>query len=146
MTRRTFLTALSALAVAPFVRAEVPEVKLVIPKPKGLDHARFLRCIAEVETGNRDGLVGRNGERTRWQIKPSVQKEYNLAAIAAWLRGQNIEGIEHWHLNRLIRLTGTQHPYGLAFAWNQGAAAWNSGRRTRAGRDYAARVTNLYYA
>lgn len=41
----------------------------------------YIRAIAEVESGDDDGAVGPNGERTRYQVLPKVWAEYSRTPI-----------------------------------------------------------------
>lgn len=44
---------------------------------------RRLECLAMVETGGNDSSVGRDGERSRYQITPAVWREYTSLPMSS---------------------------------------------------------------
>lgn len=119
------------------------------------DLSRLLRCIAEVETGNNDALVGVKGERSRYQITKTVWLQHPHC----WQDGKqcpflycyalNGEKTAELHLRWLDRhLPPCTRPFWLAFAWRAGLERTLLELRgasvTTTFYRYARRVTNLY--
>ena len=110
---------------------------------------RLLVAIAQVESGDRPNLIGKNGERSRWQITREVWKEetglpFDRAKFDAYAYP-----VARAHLIALKwRLNESHVPItvkNLALAWNGGATAAILGKMANAkARDYAERVERLY--
>ena len=165
LTRRNFLMGCIGLPlVAHHAKSNSTlggDIKLNLPSQlKSVDLSRLLRCIAEVETGNRDWVVGRNGERSRYQIKKSVWYQHcpyiytnndaGQAGHETYCKGKLATKVAMDHLTWLN--TNIPHDlfsehdfrqYPLAACWNGGLAAWRGNMLTSVA-NYATRVTNLY--
>lgn len=119
-------------------------VHAVIPAVPVIDHARLLRAIAAVETGTTNlsrpcRKVGKAGERSAFQIKASVWKQYTriphaqastdatLAHLIATLHLQTLK-------ERLRSDNATPTVIRLAMLWNAGTQR----------HEYAGRVNAIY--
>lgn len=114
--------------------------KLVVPV-RTLDIPRLLRCIAERETRNQDQVIGRSGERSRYQIKRTTWFQHESAPFA-YCRGERAYCVALNHVNWLrTKLNDTDSVWMLAYAWNDGLGFRHKARVV----EYAAAVENLYY-
>lgn len=167
LTRRDFLKVgtLFAFPVLSFgqstdLKINIPSFNTMVNISKSVDLSRLLRCIAEVETGNNDSKIGRNGERSRYQIKKNVWYQHcpyiytnndaGQAGHETYCKGKLATQVAMDHLiwlnsniphdlfsERLFR------QYPLAACWNGGLSVWR-GRLPTSVANYATRVTNLY--
>lgn len=117
-----------------------------------LDLTRLLRCIAEVETGNRPNVRGPNGEVGRHQLNRLVWKQHTKIPFASWSGDEDFTDAIAWRHIRWLERNLKPHfdmPYTLAYCWRGGLASWNRARRTghqnRLYSDYAQRVSNLFH-
>ena len=115
---------------------------------EAIDDAAFLTAVAQVE-GNSTIHVGANGERSRWQFRGTTWYSYSTRPFytasltdAESLNEQYRVARLHlqWLKNHLPRPTVPR----LAMAWNAGRGAVMAGDISKATRDYARRVQNLY--
>ncbi len=106
----------------------------------------MLDAIAAVENW-RPGRVGRAGERGKWQIKPSVWRQYSRIAqiratpseerrVAGDLLADVISGLKSLKL--------PISPYWVALGWRAGLANIANRRVLPEWRDYAQRAENVY--
>lgn len=122
-----------------------------------MDRSLLLRAIAEVETGNNDSKVGRHGERSRYQIKPSAWTHMGYTRPFTDCRGPLADLCALQYLRWLdSSLMGTSpmekdfREYALAWCWNGGLWSWEMPPRYLAHNvrirlnNYATSVTNLY--
>lgn len=105
---------------------------LALPCAAAVDTPAMLHAIAQVETGGRN-VRGRAGEHSPYQLTPAVWHRYRGTAK------QRAAAHLHYLASKLPNPT-TQR---LALAWNGGLGSVD--RPSAAQRDYANRVTNLYY-
>lgn len=159
MTRKNFL-----LVVTGFVSGVVQksrantglEVTISMPTPSpSLDLALLANAIAEVETGNDDTRIGLHGERSRYQIKPSVWSQHGYTrpfthchgALASLCADQHLRWLDR-SLARTTPIERDMREYALAWCWHGGLSSWTtpirSQRRITSLNNYATRVTNLY--
>jgi hypothetical protein len=120
---------------------------------KSVDLSRLLFCIALVETGNRDDLIGPGGERSRYQITERVWRD---VLRSSWEPFENCKGImadsvARAHLLWLDSslpgtspLEETHRDYVLAGCWHGGLESFVRGRWNTKIVNYAGRVSNLY--
>jgi hypothetical protein len=116
-------------------------VHAVLPKPPApIDDMALLRAIACVETGTTNlsrpcRKVGRAGERSAWQIKAVVWRQYTSAPFASASTDATLANlVAALHLQQLKRqsividgLVAT--PYWLATSWNRGPRMHSYGER-----------------
>lgn len=180
-TRRQFLAHAGAALMLPMVgRSQQPEpmVRYTPSVPKEpvvppVNYDALLWAIAEVETGQRDDVVGPCGARSRYQITETVWKQH-VSPVARPFSHRNFKSVckgdaaavvasKHidWLNANIPRLTITElyeRWVCLAWAWHGGLESWT--RYTRAVgqhsvmwassptadrlNDYAIRVSNLY--
>lgn len=120
-----------------------------IASEPSIDLDRLLKCIAHVETGERDGIVGKRGEISRFQMKPSVLRQWLAPFPGVRLTH---EQIARQHITWLHGLTsrekGMRQEWLIAFCWKEGWEAWRGKRlgshKRRVAEDYANRVSALY--
>jgi hypothetical protein len=115
-----------------------------IPLSASYDTPTLLHAIAEVETGLRGNLVGRHGERTMFQIKPSTWRQYSSVPITRASHAEvcRVATAILSDITRSLERSGIPvTPYSVALRWNAGT---NARRYSRHSVDYARRVTNLY--
>lgn len=169
-TRRQFLAHAGAALVLPLVGRSQPEpmVKFNPPVPmepvgKTVDIDALLWAIAEVETGQRDDVVGPCGSRSKLQISYAVWRQHTpLTSYDEFVRRCNKRqaewcAIKHlrWLELNLPRHTMTevyQREYALGWAWHKGLTSWEryssgasfSWTEASFAHDYAYRVSNLY--
>jgi hypothetical protein len=105
----------------------------------------LLLAISLVETGGQDSLIGKAGERGRYQITARTWRQHSKAphklasdpVISKWVARRHLEWISG-HLPPLQR----RDPFFIALAWNAGL------KRKRppspACLDYCHRVVNTY--
>lgn len=125
---------------------------IVQSRSSALEVGLLLRAIAEVETGNNDSLVGKHGERSRYQIRQDVWQQHMAFSHAKYCHGGNAELCAHLHLRWLdSSLVGTSpmlekemRPYCLAWCWHGGLSSWLNKTRSIKLSNYATRVQNLY--
>ncbi|MDX2185911.1 MAG: lytic transglycosylase domain-containing protein [Opitutaceae bacterium] len=108
---------------------------------------RILWAIAEVETGNRPHLRGRDGELTQFQILPATWRRYSrLAPWEARNRPDEADRVAREHLRHIKEQLGRSGKpltvFHIAAAWNAGP---NRSRFSLETIDYAARVANLVH-
>jgi hypothetical protein len=113
-----------------------------------IDIQTLLMAIAMVESGSRDYVVGRNGERSRYQIMERTWKQHSSIPFKdharspsrsykvaeshiAWLRARMPE-------NKMAKVKE------VALAWKVGLTNWKQGVWFPNDEDYAKRVANLY--
>jgi hypothetical protein len=121
-----------------------------------LDEPRLLAAIAHVETGTRDldrpsRRIGRAGERSAWQMKKTTWHSYTTEPCLSASRDARLASvIAHMHLRHLrLQLELYRHPvkpWLLAVAWNGGFTTATRPAVPERVRDYADRVSNLYFA
>lgn len=102
----------------------------------------FLFALSAVESGHNDDAIGKNGERSRYQIGEAVWKEHNKFADYEECYGLYGEVVATIHIAKIRRVLKTEDPLIIASAWNQGIA----GHRKRGPNDHAKRVSRLYHA
>ena len=98
----------------------------------------LLEAIAEVETGNRDGVIGAAGERGRYQLSRPIQRVvggYDRAAAQRWMKVV-LADMQKYDIPICA--------YNLAYIWNSGIHAVRKGRIPMSTYDYGARVNNIY--
>lgn len=149
MTRSRFLKAVTSL-LPPALVGWITSRSLTVvgqppapPKSPSTDHARLLRCIAEVETGQRDNLGGLRGELSQYQITANVwYRHYPSLNFVMCCNGIRAQQCAFNHLSWLVKNKVPNDPYWLAVAWKCGLKAATG--PVVCGRDYATRVQNLY--
>lgn len=127
------------------IAAKGQSVHAVLPSaPPAVDEMRLLRAIAAVETGTTNlarpcRKIGRAGERSAWQIKASVWRQYTrIPFVHASTDATLAHLIALLHLQQLReRAKRDRLP---ATVWNL-AYLWNAGRRAHS---YSENVKNLY--
>lgn len=112
--------------------------------PTEVNTEALLKAIAEVETGTTNfsracPRIGRNGERSAWQIKKVVWDKLTSAKFqTASTDAAHAKRVAHAHLEnlkyRVLNIGKKPDPYTLAMMWNSGKNK----------KEYAARVLNLY--
>lgn len=162
MTRSTFLKVFSAL---PFLQLITPTLTLTQSHNSGLDStmtktngllssedlSRLLRCIAEVETGNDDTKIGRNGERSKYQISEAVWAQHipdKRFKFEDWCLGYDATSVARSHIHWLSKCSGiSQQIWPLAYMWHRGLAEFEHvvDNQLTLFSPYADRVTNLFY-
>lgn len=123
---------------------------------RALDENKLLSCIAQVETGTTDfdkpcRKIGRQGERSAWQIKAGTWHQYTKAPFTLASTSTyeaNLVAAAHLRLLRIHLEYALNHssPYLIALAWNAGLDRVVKNKAPDAAHDYAQRVTNLYNA
>jgi len=146
-TRRRFLLASIALAfVLPRVLySKSASQKTNITKSQLKVLSRLARCIAEVETGNNDDLMGKVGERSKYQISESVWRQHygNRAFIECY--GINADECAIKHLTWLSQnKLPSPAIFWLAYAWNAGLTRANEPEVSFSAYPFAKCVENLY--
>jgi hypothetical protein len=113
----------------------------------------LLDAIAMVESGGNDLAVGANGEVSRYQILPSVWRQYDASRrygnrwVARAVARKHLDYLANTY--RLLRHTGsTASNLDLAIMWNCGIGAyrrayWNPEMVNPATQDHARRIVNL---
>lgn len=155
LTRRNFLKATIVLPLgAPLVSQSQVSVTIKSSETVGtsktspqVDLSRLLACIAQVETGNRDHLIGPNGERSRYQISIVVWRQHfgrsnDLSFIDdchSWFASE----LAYRHFRWLQRHLRNANVYWLATAWRAGLSNVINGTNYGT-HSYATRVENLY--
>jgi hypothetical protein len=106
----------------------------------------LLSAIAQVESGNRDELIGPRGERSRYQISETVWRQHRRWAAFDRCRGHAAYDVAFAHLRWLDAKLPTNHTarreYVLSWVWHGGLSSWD--RKSARLHDYANRVSNLY--
>lgn len=117
----------------------VPLLLLVLPARAATDGLgrNVLRSLAAVESGDDPRVIGRLGERSRWQFMERTWRAYTQAPFARASTDEVLARIvAETHLRMIIsRLRRQGRPVtvkNIARCWNPGAPA-----------DYAQRVSNL---
>ncbi|MDE3165848.1 MAG: lytic transglycosylase domain-containing protein [Acidobacteriota bacterium] len=103
----------------------------------------LLRAIAQVETGNRPGKIGRYGERTRVQIMPATWRRFSRVPQSASDPAETNRVARAYlaYIRRRLRERDLpENAFYLAACWNAGAC-WHRLRRSTV--NYAERVENL---
>lgn len=103
----------------------------------------LLRAIAQVETGNTPGKIGRYGERTRVQIMPATWRRFSRVPQSAGDRAETNRVARAYlaYIRRRLRARGLpENTFYIAAAWNAGPC-WHRLRRSTV--NYAERVENL---
>jgi hypothetical protein len=124
--------------------AKAQSVHAVLPVPPAIDDLRLLRAIAAVETGTTDlsrpcRKIGKAGERSAFQIKASVWKQYTtLPHAVASTDARMAHLVAALHLQQLKaqaeRNMWCASAHNVAYLWNKSAKAFQ----------YAQRVAALY--
>ncbi len=174
MNRSSFLRVITssmvALKLLPLTNAASPRITTSASKKmepstskSSVDLSLLLHCIAQVETGNDDTKVGRDGERSRYQISNFVYRQHlpefsfrdaSMDSLhwVAWLHVQWLDK----NLPRKYDIERNMREYALAWAWNGGLKSWTYWPATRHDliqydmpvtvrcSNYAVRVCNLY--
>lgn len=109
-----------------------------------VDNIRF-KCLAMLETGNKDHTIGRDGEVSRYQIKPSLWRQYasNLPLSAARNPDMAWQVAQAIMADRVRTFTVGHGRPPNQFEW---AVLWHRPTRkhlTANDRDYATRFDNL---
>ena len=110
-----------------------------------------LEAIGMIESGNNDRAVGRAGEVSRYQIKPSVWQQYSRTpayrnvTVSAQVAEKYLASLEANFRARTGRAPGD---FDLYVLWNAGPAyyqriGFSSGRVHRVIRERADRFVNL---
>lgn len=130
-----------------------------IPASNLLDLSLLLACIAEVESGNNDSLIGKHGERSRYQITKEVFYSWCPADNSDFeycCHGRVAKFVAERYLNWLnlviphkSALENYMREYSLAWCWNSGLWSWTKPGSikytdTISINNYATRVSNLY--
>lgn len=158
MNRRSFFSKLSGLTLAgllfPKLKGKAEPVTVKIPKSEpALNYEALLWAIAEKESGNDDTAIGRNGERSKYQISHKVWMQWERNHFGNWpndCAGVRAEIIANWHLAWLSReltkakLDGNS-PFLVAHAWLRGLDATLHDCTSTEAADYAKAVCNLYH-
>lgn len=115
-----------------------------------LDLSLLLQCIAEVETGNRDDLVGPCGARSKYQIIEQVWYQHSPLNFRKYCSADHADAVAREHIDWLYKRLNHPSAFWLAYAWHSGlttaANDFQSAKVHRLRYDYATRVTNLYHA
>lgn len=109
-----------------------------------LNLSKLLDAIAQVETGNRDHLIGPSGERSRYQISRLVWRQWNGSAPFHKCTGPAARACAYDHLLWLHTHLPSPDIYSLAYSWRGGLTAYRHKAINGAYHDYATRVVNLY--
>ncbi len=155
MNRRGFLKLLVAL---PFIGGSLKGLpKITVPlKSSSVDFPLLLESIAKVETGGDDTKIGREGERSRYQISKQVWDQYwggHRPFNKCWGEAAYYTGLDHLHFldNNIPRISETEknfREYALAWCWCGGLSSWNNktvfSTKNITLNNYATRVCNLY--
>lgn len=118
---------------------------------RAFDLPRMIETIRMVENS---ATTGRAGERSPWQILPSVWRQYSTKPLS-WASGRRPE-----HLAEQLRVVNAHldwiraqlssagldanSPYNIALVWGAGWETVRKGRTSEAKRDYAGRAQNIY--
>lgn len=105
---------------------------------RGINREAMLRTISAIESGNRNWVIGNDGERSAWQMMPDTWRKYTKLPFELASTNEVLaQSIARAHLQGIIDELGkngrTVTPTGIARKWNPGAP-----------RDYAQRTANLY--
>lgn len=128
-----------------------------------LDHLLLCACLAEIETGNRDDVVGPCGELSKYQISYSVWVQHSTprlssrdcfqrfchTIIADALALRHVQHLDNT-LPRISSLEVRNRVYVLGWGWHGGVTSWTCQNKLSALRhaslhDYAERLSNLYH-
>ena len=151
MNRRTFLSSCVGLAfLGKFLPSITAKTTPTTPsQSQSLDLSLLLQCIAEVESGNRDDLVGPCGARSKYQITERLWYQYSPLNFAFFCKGDRAYFIAREHMDWLYEHLNQPSAFWLAYAWHGGLTAatndFQSAKVHKLRHDYATRVTNLYY-
>ena len=123
----------------------------IMYRPETIRAMTLLEAIAQVETGGNDRAVGRNGEVSRYQILPSVWREYSTGWKYSNRSAADKVAQKHldWISATFLSLAGRKPTnWDLAACWNGGLSAYSRVRFTPSAvplsvKNYAARVCNL---
>lgn len=99
----------------------------------------FLVAIALVETGNNNKLVGKLGEKSAWQIRPSTWKQFSKLPLNH-SRNESLR-VARCYLDYIICKKKTTDVRTLAIYWNAGPWCKSVSKQTK---NYAERVENIY--
>jgi hypothetical protein len=117
-----------------------------------LDPLRLLRCIAEVESGNKSHAIGPNGERGRYQMTRGTWMTYSPLPWASC--GRDEAATDAAALACVRAIMGKLHGLGwpvtvarVAYGWRYGPGAIDHATRAPApdSTAYQVRVANLYF-
>lgn len=114
-------------------------------------------AIAEVETGHNYKLIGKNGERSAYQISKHVWKAYSKKPFTVASTKEGIFEVKHvvtahmtWLAIHFIKHTNREpSPFDIAVMWNAGfdyykQRGFNPKRiKNSQVRNYAERVSNI---
>lgn len=111
----------------------------------------YAEAIAMVETANDPTAIGRDGERSRYQFMNFVWKEYSnepFETASTNAREANRVFMEHvkWSVRALKVLDQDVTVYNLALLHNAGFGNIQRSTVQERHRNYAKRVTSLYYS
>lgn len=137
-----------------------PPVRL---KSNVMDHSLLCDCLAEIETGGNDTLVGPCGELSKYQISYPVWVQHSTprlssrdcfqrfchTIIADALALRHVQHLDNT-LPRISRREVKDRAYVIGWAWHGGMTSWTcqnklSALRHAALHDYAERLSNLYH-
>lgn len=154
MNRRTFLhSGIALLILSKLLPLSSAKTTPTTPtQSKSLDLSLLLQCIAEVESGNRDDLVGPCGARSKYQITERVWYQHSQLNFHKYCSADHADAVAREHMNWLVKHLKTPiTPFWLAYAWHRGLASadqyfHSSHNVNLRAIDYANRVANLYHA
>jgi len=150
VNRRTFLSSCVGLAfLGRFLPSITAKTTPTTPtQSQSLDLSLLLQCIAEVESGGRDDLVGPCGARSKYQITERVWYQHTTLNFRKYCSADYADAIAREHLDWLCyNKPPPIDPYHVALAWHVGLSG--SGQAygiTKKQSDHAQRVANLYHA
>jgi hypothetical protein len=113
-----------------------------------IDIPTLLMAIAMVESGNRDWVVGRHGERSRYQIMERTWKQHSSMPFHVHARSHSrsykvSEAHIAWIRARIPEQNRAQ-VFHVALAWKIGLTNWKQHVFYPHDEDYARRVVNIY--
>ena len=157
LSRRVFLTSFLRGVLGLTLIKSITLAGTETPKPRRhssvcTDLQRLLACIAAVESGNRDWLVGSRGELSKYQIKHSTwndihkRSKFVLQPFKTHCHGLYAQIIAEVHLDWINHNLIFSTPWKLACAWKTGLTIADWGGGTPLDYERATRITNLYFS
>lgn len=145
MNRRTFLhSGIALLILSKLLPLSSAKTTPTTPtQSKSLDLSRLLRCIAEVETGNHDNLVGTCGSRSRYQISSVVWYQHSQLNFNKYCSADYADAVAREHMEWLYKHHPNKSVFHLALAWRFGLRGSQNDLPDYA-LDYGHRVAALY--
>lgn len=114
-----------------------------------INKAEFLSAIAQVETGNRNNLIGVAGERSAYQFMPLIWRYHSeLPFEEASVNRIEADKVAIRHLNYLIdklrRMSKDVTVENLALCWNAGETKVRRNTLEPRHYKYAEKVVKIY--